>query len=327
MQKHRAQRSLKGSHTAFKVKASWSPKKSGTYTSQARKLAHALFKAGCSSEGVGDAMLSCTQTFGVKVKNRMSARMALRARDKGGYCGLMQLGREITNSSGIVFTSSGFLLTFWQLAVNRFLDVEADGGEEEEDAGLDLEEQAEFDIDEDVDDEEEDVLSHRALSQEMQRINISGNTTWDNFVGNLEARVQNRGRRILELDEMDAPPPPQQSDLLYEIPCIVKKLTLAFWHSETDFPFGQPLDSGGPLSSNHFSQAWIETPSYNNYSHGALSVASAEQLPPDHGRPGTGSSDKSGQICAARCVTNELLSAMDKALIFGLGLVNTLDHL
>ena len=52
---------------------------------------------------VGDAMLACAKAFGIKVREKMSRRTVLRARDKGGYFGLMQLGHEIISSLQVYF--------------------------------------------------------------------------------------------------------------------------------------------------------------------------------------------------------------------------------
>ena len=49
---------------------------------------------------VGDAMLACAKAFGIW---EMSRRSVLRARDEGGYFGLMQLGREIISSLQVYF--------------------------------------------------------------------------------------------------------------------------------------------------------------------------------------------------------------------------------
>ena len=73
----------------------------GVYTAQAHRLARELLKAGCSYERVGDAMLACAKAFGIKVHGKMSGCTVLQARDEGGYFGLMQLGREIIQSSGL----------------------------------------------------------------------------------------------------------------------------------------------------------------------------------------------------------------------------------
>ena len=100
MQCSRAQASLHKCRSSLKSKTTWSAKKGGVYTAQARRLARELLKAGCSSERVGDAILACARAFGIKVHKKMSGRTALRARDEGGYFGLMQLGREIIQSSG-----------------------------------------------------------------------------------------------------------------------------------------------------------------------------------------------------------------------------------
>jgi hypothetical protein len=68
---------------------------------QARRLARELLKAGCSSERVSDAMLACAKAFGINVHGKMNRRTVLWARDEGGYFGLIQLGREIIQSSGL----------------------------------------------------------------------------------------------------------------------------------------------------------------------------------------------------------------------------------
>ena len=52
---------------------------------------------------VGDAMLACAKAFGIKVREKMSRRTVLRARDNGGYFGLMQLGHEIISSLQVYF--------------------------------------------------------------------------------------------------------------------------------------------------------------------------------------------------------------------------------
>lgn len=100
MQCSRVQASLRKYRSSLKSKTTWSAMKGGVYTAQARRLARELLKAGCSSERVGDAMLACAKAFGIKVHRKMSGRTVLRARDEGGYFGLMQLGREIIQSSG-----------------------------------------------------------------------------------------------------------------------------------------------------------------------------------------------------------------------------------
>ncbi|KAF8803000.1 hypothetical protein BYT27DRAFT_7244470 [Phlegmacium glaucopus] len=102
MQCSHAQASLHASRTTLKSKMTWSAKKGGVYTVQARWLARELLKAGCSSERVGDATLACAKAFGMEVQGKMSGRTVLQARDEGGYFGLMQLGHEITQSSGLV---------------------------------------------------------------------------------------------------------------------------------------------------------------------------------------------------------------------------------
>ena len=48
-------------------------------------------------------MLACAKAFGIKVREKMSRRTVLRARDEGGYFGLMQLDREITSSLQVYF--------------------------------------------------------------------------------------------------------------------------------------------------------------------------------------------------------------------------------
>ena len=101
MQRSRAQGSLHTYRSNLKSKTTWSAMKGGVYTAQARRLARELLKAGCSSERVSDAMLACAKAFGIKVHGKMSGRTVLRARDEGGYFGLMQLGREIIQSSGL----------------------------------------------------------------------------------------------------------------------------------------------------------------------------------------------------------------------------------
>jgi hypothetical protein len=110
MQCSRAQASLRKYRSSLRSKTTWSAKKGDTYTAQARRLARELLKAGCSSERVGDAMLACAKAFGIKVRGKMSRRTVLRARDEGGYFGLMQLGREIIHSSGLFLVDRLFMV-------------------------------------------------------------------------------------------------------------------------------------------------------------------------------------------------------------------------
>ena len=83
-----------------------------------------------------------------------------------------------------------------------------------------------FGID-DIEDEEEDILSHRVLAQAVEE--TTGNLFWDSVVGSLETRVHNLGRRILQESEKDDEErtPPGASELLFEIPCTVS-ISLAF---------------------------------------------------------------------------------------------------
>ena len=103
LQCSRAQASLRKYRSSLRSKTTGSAAKGRTYTAQARRLARELLKAGCSSERVGDAMLACAKAFGIKVREKMSRRTVLRARDKGGYFGLMQLDREIISSLQVYF--------------------------------------------------------------------------------------------------------------------------------------------------------------------------------------------------------------------------------
>ncbi|KAF8152947.1 hypothetical protein B0H34DRAFT_677181 [Crassisporium funariophilum] len=107
MQRSCAQASLREFRTALNSKNTWSAKKGGKYTAQARRLARELLKAGCSSERVGDAMLACAKAFGVRVGDKMSGRTVLHARDEGGHFGLIQLGREIKQGLGFGESSDG----------------------------------------------------------------------------------------------------------------------------------------------------------------------------------------------------------------------------
>lgn len=120
MQRRRYQAPLQKTRAALKSKGYWSPMEGNAYSGQARLLMRELLKAGCSSERVGDAMFACAQAFGIRVKNKVSARTVLRARNEGGYFGLMQLGREIAQSSGptlshlVVLTTHTFIFRVWR---------------------------------------------------------------------------------------------------------------------------------------------------------------------------------------------------------------------
>ncbi|PPQ83966.1 hypothetical protein CVT26_011328 [Gymnopilus dilepis] len=106
---------------------------------------------------------------------------------------------------------------------NPFLDLEAQVEEDEEDVDSELEVPAEiFGVDE-IEDEEEDVLSQRVLAQAVNE--TTGNVFWDQVVGRLEAQIHNLGRRILQDSETEdgGPTLPKPSDLLFEIPCTVGK--------------------------------------------------------------------------------------------------------
>ena len=102
MQCSHAQTSLRKYRSSLRSKTTWSAVKGRTYTAQARHLAQELLKAGCSSERVSDAMLACAKAFRIKVCGKMSRRTVLRARDEGRYFGLMKLGHEIIQSSGLI---------------------------------------------------------------------------------------------------------------------------------------------------------------------------------------------------------------------------------
>ncbi|CAA7269364.1 unnamed protein product [Cyclocybe aegerita] len=107
MQRHCAQATLHNTRTDLQSKKVWVLKKQGVYTPHARRLARELLKAGCASEHVANAMVACAHAFGMKVRDKMSARTVLRARDEGGYFGLMQLGQEIMQAEGFGESSNG----------------------------------------------------------------------------------------------------------------------------------------------------------------------------------------------------------------------------
>ncbi|CAA7263672.1 unnamed protein product [Cyclocybe aegerita] len=107
MQQHCAQATLHDTHMDLQSKKVWVLKKQGVYTPHARRLARELLKAGCASEHVVNAMVACTHAFGMKVCHKMSAHTVLHACDKGGYFGLMQLGREIMQAEGFRESSNG----------------------------------------------------------------------------------------------------------------------------------------------------------------------------------------------------------------------------
>jgi len=100
MQQHRAKRALLSNRKHLSRIHTWKATTRGTYTMEARQLSRALLRAGCAGDRVGDAIYACAKAFKVCVKGVPSRRTVFRARDEGGHFGLMQLGREITQSKG-----------------------------------------------------------------------------------------------------------------------------------------------------------------------------------------------------------------------------------
>jgi len=100
MQRRRAQNAVSATRRRLLEVSNWRPTKRGAYTPEARKLAHALLRAGCVGDRVSYAIAACAKAFHIRVTTLMSRRTVFRARDEGGHFGLIQIGREITQSKG-----------------------------------------------------------------------------------------------------------------------------------------------------------------------------------------------------------------------------------
>ena len=111
MQRRRAKETLYEIRQHFNKLRIWKSTRKGVFTPEARRLARALLRAGCAGDRVGDAIAACARVFHITVSRLPSRRTVFRARDEGGQFGLMQIGREITQSQGMVLLSTSMRTT------------------------------------------------------------------------------------------------------------------------------------------------------------------------------------------------------------------------
>ena len=100
MQGRRAKNSLRDVRRRLDKLSIWKCTSKRTYTPEVRRLARVLLHTGCAGDRVGEAIAACARAFRISVFRVPSRRTVFRARDEGGHFGLMQLGREITQSMG-----------------------------------------------------------------------------------------------------------------------------------------------------------------------------------------------------------------------------------
>ncbi|KAJ6517230.1 hypothetical protein C8R47DRAFT_960401 [Mycena vitilis] len=88
-----------------KTKRGWNLMKGGAYTADARAMARALVKAGCSQEKVGAIIQLVACKAGRLVKKKMSRRTVQRALIEGGVAARIQLAHEMAQADGVTLSS------------------------------------------------------------------------------------------------------------------------------------------------------------------------------------------------------------------------------
>ncbi|KAJ6451181.1 hypothetical protein C8R45DRAFT_1113723 [Mycena sanguinolenta] len=88
-----------------KVKTRWNVRKGGTYTADARAMARALVRAGCSQEKVGEMIQYVGRMAGRSVHQRMSRRTVQRALIEGGVAARIQLAHEMSQADGVALST------------------------------------------------------------------------------------------------------------------------------------------------------------------------------------------------------------------------------
>ncbi|KAJ7271428.1 hypothetical protein B0H12DRAFT_1200306 [Mycena haematopus] len=88
-----------------KTKRCWNLKKGGAYSADARAMARALVRAGCSQEKVGEMIQYIAQMSGRSVKRKMSRRTVQRALIEGGVAARIQLAHEMADADGIALST------------------------------------------------------------------------------------------------------------------------------------------------------------------------------------------------------------------------------
>lgn len=76
----------------------------GIYKPKVRELACTLVAAGCSQEYVGGLIQTSCENAGLTITNKMSRRTVSRAILEGGVAAKVQLGHELTQTKGNLYT-------------------------------------------------------------------------------------------------------------------------------------------------------------------------------------------------------------------------------
>lgn len=76
----------------------------GIYKPKVRELACTLVAAGCSQEYVGGLIQTICENAGLTITNKMSRRTVSRAILEGGVAAKVQLGHELTQTKGNLYT-------------------------------------------------------------------------------------------------------------------------------------------------------------------------------------------------------------------------------
>ncbi|KAE9388142.1 hypothetical protein BT96DRAFT_947827 [Gymnopus androsaceus JB14] len=104
-QVERSKSSLSSSRSSLKKLSVWNPMKGGAYIPKARKLFRILKQSGVRNCDL--AVKAVAEALGVKVKRVMSRRTGSHCVKEGGIYGLLQLGREITNTPAFGESNDG----------------------------------------------------------------------------------------------------------------------------------------------------------------------------------------------------------------------------
>ncbi|KAH9915346.1 hypothetical protein B0H21DRAFT_703393, partial [Amylocystis lapponica] len=93
--------------TAHKRALTLSLRHRGTFTPQARALARALVKSGCSQHTVATVIARVAHAMGASVKHNMSRRTVQRAILEGGVAAKVQLGHEMSHTASLTASGDG----------------------------------------------------------------------------------------------------------------------------------------------------------------------------------------------------------------------------
>jgi DNA repair exonuclease SbcCD ATPase subunit len=112
MRVQRAKASLAAVRGQLKSMSTWSAKTGHMYSMECRRLILRLCGAGCSEDSVKDIVLWCAEVFRIHVTHfTITPRTVGRIKKEGGYMSLIQIGREITMSYGMLLFSCLFIFS------------------------------------------------------------------------------------------------------------------------------------------------------------------------------------------------------------------------